>query len=253
METYNQNTATVVKDKEPRESKRNGRFIGGAFIVVIGLIILSRQAGLDFPYWFFSWATLWMAVGLYIGFRHGFKGVGWLIPIAVGCFLLVDEFYPYYDLDDYIVPVIIIAIGLYIMFKPRKTKELRNQLNTDGSPMASSEDILDSTVVFGSVKKMVISKSFKGGEAMNVFGGTELNLMQADITGKVVLDMTIMFGGAKLIIPPHWRIESEELVTIFGGIEDKRPILSDVSTVDQSKIVVLKGTCIFGGIDIKSY
>ena len=43
------------------------------------------------------------------------------------------------------------------------------------------------------------------------------------------------------------------MVAIFGGVEDKRPQLADTSTVNPNKVLVLKGTCIFGGIDIKSY
>jgi hypothetical protein len=103
------------------------------------------------------------------------------------------------------------------------------------------------------VKKNVISKSFRGGEVVNVFGGTEINLMQADLDGRVVLDLTMIFSGTKLLIPAHWKVQNEELVTIFGGIEDKRPMLADASMLDQNKVIVLKGTCIFGGIDIKSY
>ena len=81
---------------------------------------------------------------------------------------------------------------------------------------------------------------------------TELNLMQADTSTRVVLDLTQVFGGTKLIIPPHWKVNAEDMVTIFGGLNDKRPMPVQTGATD-SKIIVLKGTCIFGGIDIKSY
>jgi hypothetical protein len=42
------------------------------------------------------------------------------------------------------------------------------------------------------------------------------------------------------------------MVTIFGGLNDKRPMPVQTGSAD-SKVIVLKGTCIFGGIDIKSY
>lgn len=95
-----------------------------------------------------------------------------------------------------------------------------------------------------------MNKNFKGGEATSVFGGTELNLMQADINGHVVFELTQIFGGAKLILPAHWEIKSE-IVNIFGGVEDKRPVQS--VTNDPNKVIVLKGTSIFGGIEIRSY
>jgi hypothetical protein len=70
----------------------------------------------------------------------------------------------------------------------------------------------------------------------------------------VVLDLTQIFGGTKLIVPHHWKVQSKDLVAVFGGVEDKRPMLGSTSPTDEnSKVLVLKGTCIFGGIDIKSY
>ena len=76
--------------------------------------------------------------------------------------------------------------------------------------------------------------------------------MQADINGRVVIELTQVFGGTKLVVPPHWKLQTEEVVSVFGGLDDKRPIVQN-SSVDDSKVLVLRGTCIFGGIDIKSY
>lgn len=85
---------------------------------------------------------------------------------------------------------------------------------------------------------------FKGGDIVNIFGGTELNLTQADITGKVTIEITTIFGGTKLIVPANWEVKSEA-VTIFGGLEDKRS--ASVMNSNGDKVLVLKGTVIFGG------
>jgi hypothetical protein len=97
----------------------------------------------------------------------------------------------------------------------------------------------------------VLSKDFKGGESVCVFGGTEINLAQADISGRVAIEIVQVFGGTKIIVPGHWKIETEELVCILGGLNDKRQLINTMT--DQTKVLVLKGTCIFGGIDIKSF
>ena len=99
-------------------------------------------------------------------------------------------------------------------------------------------------------KKNVFTKTFHGGEVTCVFGGAEVNLMQADFEGAVSLEMTQVFGGAKLLVPAHWKIQSE-VTAMFGSVEDKRP-MSNVS-IDQNKTLILTGTCIFGGLEIKSY
>jgi predicted membrane protein len=113
----------------------------------------------------------------------------------------------------------------------------------------SADNWLDTVTIFGNVKKLVYSKNFKGGDIVSIFGGSEINLTQADFTGSISIEMVQIFGGAKLIVPPHWQIRSE-MVAIFGGIEDKRP---PQMNYDEDKVVVLRGTTFFGGIEIKSY
>ena len=81
-------------------------------------------------------------------------------------------------------------------------------------------------------------------------GGTEINLTQADIQNKVTIDTTNIFGGTKIIIPPTWDVQSD-IVAIFGGVDDKRQILSQAS--DPTKTIRLSGICIFGGIEIRSF
>ncbi len=43
------------------------------------------------------------------------------------------------------------------------------------------QNMLNINTAFGSVKKIILSKNFKGGEINNFMGGTEINLMKADI------------------------------------------------------------------------
>lgn len=252
METYNQNSPTPAPVKEPN---RSGRVMGGLFIIIIGVIFLARQAGAEFPYWLSTWQMILVAVGLYLGFRHNFRGFGWMIPIALGLIFFMSDFYPEFRIHRYIWPMVIIAVGLYMVFRSGRKGNDPNwkKWDADNFTETSGDDYIDSTVIFGGVKKNIISKNFRGGEAVTVFGGTEINLTQADVPTPIVLDLTQVFGGTKLIVPPHWKIQSHDVVCILGGVEDKRPIMSDASAVDANKVLILKGTCILGGIDIKSF
>ena len=118
------------------------------------------------------------------------------------------------------------------------------------SGTVSTDDTIEAISIFGGTKRNIISKEFKGGEITTAFGGTELNFMQGDITGTAQIDITQIFGGTKLVVPSNWNIKSE-VVCVFGGIDDKRPIIKDLQ--EANKTLVLRGVCIFGGIDIKSY
>lgn len=113
------------------------------------------------------------------------------------------------------------------------------------------EDYLDSVSIFGGVEKNIVSKDFKGGEVTTFFGGSSINMSQADIKDKAVLELTQVFGGAQLIIPSNWKLSSE-VVSVFGGIEDKRAYHKDQGT-EPVKTLILRGTSVFGGIEIKSY
>jgi predicted membrane protein len=241
-------------EKESRGSA-SGRFFAGLIIISIGSVLLATKLGIEFPYWLLSWRMLVLAIGLYVGFRHGFRGPVWIVMVIIGSTLFLDMVAPELHFHDYIWPLIIIMAGLSIMFRPRhKRKDWRRKWEEkmSKSEHTDNNDFLDSVTIFGSLKKNIFSKNFKGGDITTIFGGTELNLTQADMDTPAELDITQIFGGAKLVIPPHWRIKTEDIVSIFGGVEDKRPILPETS-YDQTKILVLKGTNIFGGIDIKSY
>lgn len=211
---------------------------------MVGLAILAKKAEFSLPDWLFDWPMILVVVGLYIGGSNNFRPGGWLAVALVGIVFLADDVFDYLDLDiaRYFWPSIIIAIGLYMIFKPR-----RKEWDSD---TITSDDFINTTAIFGGTKNNVISKNFRGGEISTFFGGTDLNLTQADFTGTVIIQSATAFGGVKIIAPAHWNIKSE-VVCIFGGIDDKRPQAKE--GLDTSKTVVLKGTCIFGGIDIKSF
>jgi len=248
-----------IRDCEKRH--RRGKVAGGLFVVIAGSLFLGRELGAQIPHWIFTWQSLIIAIGL-VGFiKHGFSRFGWMLPILIGGAFLLGDLYPDMIIRDLLWPIVLIVVGLFIMFKPRhnskhwqkwrERKEYYRQ-QCDVKTESSNENFIDSTSVMGGIKKNILSKTFKGGDITNIFGGTELNLTQADFSGSVTLDITQVFGGTKLIIPAHWQIQSNNSVAIMGSIEDKRPV-GPTTGSDTSKILILNGTTIFGGIDIKTY
>lgn len=229
-----------------------GRAIAGLIVVIVGVVLLAKQVGVDFPYWFFTWPMLLIAIGLYIGFRHSFRNPGWLIPTGIGLLFLVEELVPEVGIRQFIWPIIIISIGLFMIFRPRgrsRGEYWKNWENRDSQSL--SDNAFETVTIFGGDKKLIISKDFKGGESVCAFGGVEINLTQADINGNATIEVVQLFGGTKIIVPPHWKVQTDELVCIFGSLEDKRQVAGSV--VDATKVLVLKGTCIFGGIDLRSF
>lgn len=254
-----------------REERRNNRHnMGnhvwlGVFLLIFGVFsLLKTNFNVYLPRWIFTWEWILIGIGLFIGFKENFKGAAWIMLIAIGTIFLSKDFIRSYNLQFSVWPVILIVVGVYFITqsagkKKRQSLKEENVRQTewgdiplsDGEPFKETEDdYVDSTSIFGSDKKNVLSKNFKGGEITNVFGGSEVDLTQADIQGKCVLEVTAIFGGATLIIPSNWIIRSEA-VTIFGGISDKRKMA--VASEQPRKTLIIKGTVLFGGIEIKSY
>lgn len=113
----------------------------------------------------------------------------------------------------------------------------------------SDEDYLNSTAIFSEEKKIITSRNLQGGEVVNIFGGTDINLIQADIQEPIVIDIFQLFAGTKIIVPANWKVHSK-VVSIFGEVDDRRFFQESVK--DDKKIIYLKGTSIFGGVTIKS-
>jgi len=274
MNDYRRNNRDQWKQEmRQRWESRHGRSDGrghiwtGLFLLLVGGVALARSFGVIMPAWLFTWQMFLIAIGLFIGIRKGFRG-GWFVPVLIGGVFWVNEFVMLGDLRRHLWPLILIVIGLVFVFRPRKRKwgafdekktppDGRAGMSTEPEVITpidetsySQDDYIDSTSIFGSDKKMILSKNFKGGDIVNIFGGSEIDFTQADINGVVILEITALFGGATLLVPSHWIVRSEA-VTIFGGISDKRKITN--YSDNSGKTIVIKGTVIFGGIEVKSY
>lgn len=247
--------------------RARGRVWTGLFLLGLGALLLLRTANpVLFPGWFFSWPVLLIAIGLFSGLRHGFRGPFWAILIFIGGMNLAEQIDPTLNLDRFMWPLIFMGIGLIFILRPRRSGWRRWRHTCEGpsrtfaaegeeSPGVMDEgedrrDFVDVTAVFGGIKKNVLSKTFKGGDIVSFMGGSEIDLTQADFSGRVKIDVTNIFGGTKLVVPSSWDVQSD-VTAVFGGVDDKRKIGG--VNLDHGKVLVLDGTCMFGGIEIRNY
>ncbi len=281
------NNAMSIETSYPRKN-RNGRTFAGIILLAVGgILLLNRLDLFFFPGWLISFPTFLIVLGLYIGAKNDYRKPAWLILVLIGTALLLDKIFEMHEFRHLIWPVLIIVLGLYLVFRRNRVPQhvtwdarmdngtqpdtaaadkaaadpfagtFVNEPGTTGEsynntvPPASHDDFLDITSIFAGAKRTVLSKSFKGGDVVNVFGGTEIDLSQADINGRVIIDITQLFGGIKLIVPPHWHVVSE-LAAVFSGVDDKRRVFG-AAQQSPDKVLVLKGTSILAGVDVRSY
>jgi Cell wall-active antibiotics response 4TMS YvqF len=282
-----------VQGQEEMKRRRPGGSGGlwaGLFLLLVGGVLLLDQLGFPLPDQLFNWHVLLIAIGLFLGLRHNFRGGAWLILIAIGGVYMIQDYYPNIELHRFIWPGVLILAGLMFILRPRRhfrdqwhqewkeewkqkwrddwerkrrdhgadprfTKDTQsntgNQFTTGTSNKQSyaSEDFIDATSIFGGVHKKMVSKNFKGGDVVTIMGGTEIDLTQADFTGTARLDITQVMGGTKIIVPAHWEVRTE-VSAIFAGFEDKR---QQPAMQNPDKILIIDGTSIFGGIELKNY
>jgi len=277
-----------IEPSYPKNRPGNGKAFAGVILLAIGAILLLQQISWFFvPHWLMSAPMFFLVLGLYIGAKSDFKRPIPLIVIAISTLALFDDIFPAADFSRAIWPVILIGFGVWMVwgrkqnwnksdyfskkdykfdnsafanpFEPKKdpidpnydpNAPTADQPFDAGRPSYMGDDHIDTVSVFGGVKRTILSKTFKGGEIVNVFGGTDLDLTQADINGHVILEITQLFGGIKLIIPPHWQVTSD-VAAVFSSVDDKRRNMG--TPLSPDKILVIKGVSIFAGVDIRSF
>ncbi len=242
------------------------RIWSGLILLAAGFLLLAYKMGAPIPGWVFTWPVLLIAIGIITGIKSRFNNPGAFIMILIGAIFLSDHVIPGINFQNYIVPIVLIAVGLVFILRPKRSCEFRQRsreslnqentaypLNPDDNNIPGSGDnaeFVDINAIFGGVKKKILSKNFKGGEIVSFMGGTELNLLQADIQHPVELEVNNVFGGTKIVIPSNWDVKNE-VTAIFGGIEDKRIVNNLVP--DANKVILIKGSCVFGGIEISNF
>ena len=248
---------------------RSSRIPTGLLLLAIGFLLLAYKMGAPIPYWIFSWPMILIAIGLFIGVKSKFENPGAFIMILIGGVFLAERSIPGIDLRNYLVPAILIGLGLIFILRPKNTihrkNRFRNQaseitvVNDSSNPLENSSstvyesdkgEYINIQSVLGGIKRSVQSKNFKGGEILSFMGGSEINFMQADIQHPVTLEVNNVFGGTKLIIPSNWDVQNN-ISAVFGGVEDKR--VFNNSLPDSNKRITLKGSCVFGGLEVTNY
>jgi predicted membrane protein len=236
------NGKTDIRKKNKRYDSRT--FLG-VLLVIIGTVLIARNYGwLDWELSriLISWQMLLIVIGLFNLIRGAYTPA--LILIGIGLFFLIDI--PYSFRENF-WPALIVLIGISFILQWRRSP--RHFHFTDKNSDETT-DYVDETAIFGGRTISVVSDNFKGGKITSIFGGSKINLLYAKPVPGCTIDVANIFGGTKIIVPEDWNIKVD-VVPIFGGFDDKRSF-SVISRTNSGKIVVVKGTCIFGGGEITS-
>lgn len=217
-------------------------WVGLVLILIGALFLLDTFTTINFGGVISNW---WPAIFIIIGLiklKGQDRGAG-LIFILIGIlFLLTTHNVIEWSSIWKFWPLILIFIGLSMIFKGRRSNWKMTNDSTVGN------DFIHSNAVFGGAEHTITSQNFKGGEAMALFGGVDLDLRGAKISEDgCKINVTALFGSVEIIVPDDWNV----IITgtpIFGGIESKSRRKPDA---DNDKDIHIHCTVVFGGVEIK--
>ncbi len=221
----------------------------GALLVGAGLLLLVDHLNL-LPFRvrsiIFTWQMLLVVLGLVFLTKRDGRLAG-IILLSIGLFFLLPKLtiVPV-SAGRLFWPALLIVVGMLIIFKG----SFRRGLGYSAGKL--NGDAIEDVNVFGGHDRIIETPNFKGGEIVNVFGGGNYDLLQSTLSpGNNVLEVVMIFGGSKIIVPQEWDVKVD-VAAVFGGFSDKR-IKSPEVTRDPSRTLIIKGVAIFGGGELVNF
>jgi predicted membrane protein len=220
-----------------------GRILLGLVVVAFGALFLLDSAGvLDsgqaISDW---WPALIVAMALF-QFAEGTHGVvGPSIFLGGGSLLLLFSTGVLSgNVWDYIWPIAIIVVGIYIISRWRASGK---------EEVVGTDDVIVADGIFGGPTVASGSQAFRAASLTAVFGGVTLDLRAAKPAPEGAnVKATAVFGGIEILVPHGWRV-GVKATPIFGGIDDKTVHDSDLP--DDAPVLNVDGLALFGGVEIK--
>lgn len=230
-----------------KRNRFDKRVVFAFLLIVIGGLILASNFQIipySIKHYLFSWEMILIVIGV-LSLANRQSVLTGVILIGIGSFfMLPDIFHLPYGYHKLFWPVLLIIIGLVLLLR-------RNSFHGRASSSGKfSTNFIDELNIFGGGERVINSDNFQGGKITCVFGGSSIDLFNAQLApGNNVIDVFTVFGGTKLIVPSDWDVKVD-VIAIFGGFSDKRRNMTRSSESDRR--LIIKGIAIFGGGEIKS-
>ena len=258
---------------EPRKPKKGlivqlhmGGIAFGLFLVALGIFLLLGQMGIissDNLFHFF-WPAVMIFFGLELMFsrnrfsRNRFNRRDRRFLIMAGIILLLSKLGYFHFSFSGIWALACIYWGIWIVartFGLRRWWEAQSTRPpddrvidvTDTDPARTPADV---SAVFGTFKRPITSRNFKGTKLEAIFGEVGFDLTKAEIEGDdATIKADAVFGACVIRVPETWHI-SVRGSAVMGEYTDKtrqRPVEGP-----GMKTLIVVGSAIFGSVEVKN-
>ena len=226
--------------------KNFGKIIWGIILIAIGVIWGGNSLGIfDINIFFNGWWTLFIIIPSFVRLFTDEDKTGSIIGmlIGVGLLLACRGVFDFEIVWKLVFPVIIVAIGLSMIFKPSFDKATNESIKKLNKKVDSKDGY---TATFSGQDINLEGEEFKGTNINAIFGGVKLDLRKAIINDDIVINASSIFGGIDIYVPDGYKVKVKSN-SIFGGVSNNKKYNVD----KNSHTIYLNTTCMFGGVDIK--
>jgi predicted membrane protein len=223
-------------DERPPHPGIAPRLVLGLTVMIAGLVLALDNLGVvDGGLFFRYWPLAFVILGLLKLTAPLGQRSGGIVFLLLGVVLLAFTS----GLMNFqrLVALLLLLVGGSIAWRA-----LRPQ-----PPHTEPRSGVDVIAILGGRKEVNSSPDFRGGQALAVMGGCEVDLRRATLVREeVVFDIFAFWGGVVVHVPEEWEVDNR-INAILGGIEDKTH-----GVRDGQQRLVLTGTVIMGGAEVKS-
>ncbi|WP_273326707.1 LiaF transmembrane domain-containing protein [Vallitalea guaymasensis] len=216
----------------------------GILIIAIGVVILlGRLDIIDSENIFGTyWPLILIAIGLVNLFdKYGSKTLASVLIIVGVIFQLKElnlKILEGINIGEFIFPAIVIIVGAWLIIPKKKRSNKK----------IYSDNIIDTFCLFSGSDIINDSTDFQGGNLGTAFGGIDVDLRNANITGNepIIIDAFVAFGGIDIKVPMDWKVEIKGF-PLFGGWDNK----TKREMADSNKVLIVKSFVLFGGLGVE--
>ncbi|MDR3706357.1 MAG: LiaF-related protein [Paludibacteraceae bacterium] len=111
---------------------------------------------------------------------------------------------------------------------------------------------IDKNSMFESGEHIVLDPEFKGGTVNTAFGETKLDLRKTNLAEeRTEIEINVAFGSVTIFVPEDWNVQLN-VNSMFGAFQDKRLVKNSDTNTNSSKILVIYGSILFGGGELRN-
>ena len=263
-----------------------GGMIAGFILILLGIVFALDSMGIVYAGDLLSWWPLILigiGVGRMLQTRSPDHRIGYGILVIVGVFFLMRTLHvPWLHHRD-LVPMLLVLVGGGLVWQAairrrgaapscgepaedalagarERLADLPGRTAAPGGAESStsgawigrtapgSSSLLQEFAFMGGGDRVIRSQDFRGGEVTAIMGGFHIDLRAAAMAGdSATLEIFTLWGGVDLRVPEDWNVVVQGVPILGVFTTTGRPL----SAAPGTKTLILKGTAIMGGVEVK--